>query len=146
MFTFSMKLVVAAALALGAGVFALATHQGGKKLDASNGPPLPPERLRVHAKVVDDDKDSVPATRGALAETIVQRGSLHAVESTDLVCRVRTGSKDSIKWVIDDGSPVKKGDKLIELDSSAHLELLRKQKEIVAKAAQVTEGKAVTGK
>jgi multidrug efflux pump subunit AcrA (membrane-fusion protein) len=87
---------------------------------------------------LDEEKDFVAVTRGALAETICGRGSLDAVERDDVICRVRPVGKSfvaaTIKWVIDDGSTVKKGDKVIELDSSAHLEALRKQKEVVAKA------------
>jgi RND family efflux transporter MFP subunit len=141
-------MLVVFALTLGAGGFGrhlfrgapLATAQGQEKKEAPKGLDhllklAPAERMRVLGNVVDKDKDFVSATRGPLTGTIVERGSLGAVESTDLVCKVRTNVVGAtVKWVIDDGSHVKKGDKLIELDSSAHADLLRKQQEVVAKA------------
>ena len=100
--------------------------------------PKPAERMKLVAKVVDKDKDFGSATRGALVETVVERGSLQAVESTEVICRVRPVGKNAhaaiIKWVIDEGTFVKKGDNVIDFDSSAHADLLRQQKEIVAKA------------
>ena len=99
----------------------------------------PAERMGALAKVVDKDKDFVSATRGPLTETIVERGNLYAVESTDIICRVPTGDAVTIniKWVIDNGSRVKKGDKLIEFDTSPYQDLLRQQKEVVIKAEAV---------
>jgi multidrug efflux pump subunit AcrA (membrane-fusion protein) len=98
----------------------------------------PDERLRLLDKFVDRDKGFVSATRGPVTGTLFERGQLQAVQSDDLVCRVRPVPGESfagvIKWVVDDGARVKKGDKVLELDASAHLDLLRKQKEIVARA------------
>jgi RND family efflux transporter MFP subunit len=98
----------------------------------------PDERMRLLAKVVDRDQDFVLATRGPVTGTLAERGQLQAVQSADLVCRVRPLPGESIagviKWVVEDGAHVKKGDKVLELDASAHVEQLRKQKEIVARA------------
>jgi RND family efflux transporter MFP subunit len=117
-------------------------------LDVAGDPPKqmdpllklsPAERMGALAKVVDKDKDFVSATRGPLTERIVERGSLYAVESTDLVYRGPTGGKSSveavtIKDVVGNGSRVKKGDPVIHFDPSGYLELLGKQKEVVVKA------------
>jgi RND family efflux transporter MFP subunit len=97
----------------------------------------PAERMRVLAKVVDKDKDFLSA-RGA-AKELVERGSLEAAESTTIVCnlpRLPTGEPSTpiIKWVIDEGSQVKKGDKLIELDPAELAAQHGKQKEAVLKA------------
>src|SRR5207302_2555826 len=53
--------------------------------------------------------------------TIVERGALESADNNDISCRVKAGTKNStvattIKSVIDDGSHVKKGDLLVELD------------------------------
>jgi multidrug resistance efflux pump len=65
--------------------------------------------------------------------TIVERGALESATNNDVYCRVKAGAKNStvattIKWVIDDGSPVKKSDLLVELDDSGLQEQLKTQK------------------
>jgi multidrug efflux pump subunit AcrA (membrane-fusion protein) len=55
--------------------------------------------------------------------TVVERGALEAAENRDVVCQVKAGAKGAtaattIKWVIDDGTPVKRGQLLLELDDS----------------------------
>ena len=92
-------------------------------------------------KVLDRDKDFLPVERGPVASTIVERGSLQARQTSDVYCRVRPVQADgkattiatTIKWIIDDGTIVKQGDRLIEFDDSAHMNLLRKQKDVAAK-------------
>jgi multidrug resistance efflux pump len=66
--------------------------------------------------------------------TIVERGALESADNRDIVCRVKARTQGStvastIKWVIDDGSIVEAGDKLIELDDSG-LDDQRKTKKI----------------
>jgi multidrug resistance efflux pump len=61
--------------------------------------------------------------RQKLQLTIVERGSVEAAKNYDINCQVKAKSQQSnvatsIKWVIDDGTVVKKGDKLIEMDDS----------------------------
>jgi len=61
---------------------------------------------------------------------IVERGALESAENSDIVCRVKQGKKSTattIKWVIDDGTQVEKGQKLVELDDSALQEDLKDQ-------------------
>jgi multidrug efflux pump subunit AcrA (membrane-fusion protein) len=65
--------------------------------------------------------------------TIVERGALESANNADVFCRVKAGAKNStvattIKWVIDDGSVVKKGDLIVDLDDSGLLEQLKTQK------------------
>ena len=50
--------------------------------------------------------------------TIIERGSLESAENSDIIVRIKAGAKGSvnastIKWVIDDGSQVKAGDKIV---------------------------------
>ena len=66
--------------------------------------------------------------------TVLERGTLEALDNKDVICQVRAGSRGSssggattIKWVIDDGSHVKLGDLLVELDDSALQEQLKSQ-------------------
>src|SRR5205807_4042646 len=65
--------------------------------------------------------------------TIIERGALESPENSDVICRVKAGNKggtvaSTIKWVIDDGSQVKKGDLVIDLDDSGLQEQLKTQK------------------
>jgi len=63
---------------------------------------------------------------------IVARGSLESAKNGDVVCTVRAGQKGSvsstvIKWVVDAGTEVTKGEKIMELDSSGFVEQLKDQ-------------------
>lgn len=71
--------------------------------------------------------------------TVVERGALESAENSEIVCRVKAGTKGStvattIKWVIDDGSHVKKGQLVAELDDSGMVEQLKTQKIAVDQA------------
>jgi HlyD family secretion protein len=68
-----------------------------------------------------------------LKVSIVERGSLESAKNGDIICTVRSGNKGStnsttIKWIIDPGVEVKKGDKLMDLDDSGFQESLKAQK------------------
>lgn len=73
-----------------------------------------------------------------LPVTVVERGTLESADNKDVICKVKAGSKASfastIKWVIDDGSVVSKGQLLMELDDSALQDQLRSQSIVVEKA------------
>jgi RND family efflux transporter MFP subunit len=80
-----------------------------------------------------------------LKVSIVERGTLESARNGDVVCTVRSGTKGStiastIKWIIDAGVRVAKGDKLVELDSSGFVEQLKDQRIKVAqsKASWIT--------
>jgi HlyD family secretion protein len=52
---------------------------------------------------------------------IVERGALESAENSEIMCQVKAGARggtiaSTIKWVIDDGTEVKRGQQLIELD------------------------------
>jgi multidrug efflux pump subunit AcrA (membrane-fusion protein) len=64
--------------------------------------------------------------------TIVARGSLESAKNGDVVCTVRAGQKGStnstvIKWLVDAGTEVNKGQQIMELDSSGFVEQLKDQ-------------------
>ncbi len=70
---------------------------------------------------------------GNIQLTITERGQLESADNKDIVCRVKARSANStmattIRWVIDDGSEVNTGDKLIQLDDSGLYELLKQQR------------------
>src|SRR5262249_361997 len=76
--------------------------------------------------------------------TVVERGALESAENGDITCRVKARSQgntvaSTIKWVIDDGTLVKRGQLLAELDDSGLQEQLKAQRITVdnAKAAWV---------
>jgi RND family efflux transporter MFP subunit len=68
-----------------------------------------------------------------LNRTLLERGTLESANNSDIYCRVKALAKNStvsttIKWVIDDGSLVKKGDLLVDLDDSGLQEQLKAEK------------------
>jgi multidrug resistance efflux pump len=68
--------------------------------------------------------------RADLVVSTVARGSLAPAQSSDIYCTARCGTKGSavtatIKWIIDEGTVVKKGDKVVELDASGFRDQLR---------------------
>jgi HlyD family secretion protein len=70
--------------------------------------------------------------RKILQVTVVARGNLESARNGDIVCSVRSGTKGStnastIKFLLDNGTEVKKGDKVIELDDSGLQEQLKSQ-------------------
>jgi HlyD family secretion protein len=70
--------------------------------------------------------------------TVVERGTLESADNRDIICRLKAGSKgnyaSTIKWVIDDGTLVKKGQSIMILDSSSLEDQYRSQKITVDKA------------
>lgn len=65
------------------------------------------------------------AVRDRLAVTITESGEIEAKRSVDVRCEVEGNS--TIVWVIEEGSVVKEGDKLVELDSADLEELVQTQ-------------------
>lgn len=70
--------------------------------------------------------------------TVVERGALESADNRDVICKVKAGAKgnyaSTIKWVIDDGTLVKKGQLIMTLDSSSLEDSYRAQKIVVDKA------------
>ncbi len=73
-----------------------------------------------------------------LQVTVVERGTLESSENREVVCKLKAGAKgtyaSTIRWVIDDGSMVTKGQLLMELDDSALQDQFRAQSIVVEKA------------
>ncbi|HKB05668.1 MAG TPA: efflux RND transporter periplasmic adaptor subunit [Gemmataceae bacterium] len=101
--------------------------------DLENFRAVPPAaRLRIVERRLGDKAEFPAAARGDLTPAVVERGSLDAATQADVVCAVRARGRDdtatTLRWVVDDGTMVKKGDKLIELDDSALRDLARAAK------------------
>ena len=84
--------------------------------------------------------DLLPHTVQAeyLPVTVVERGTLESTDNRDVVCRVKAGSRgtfaSTIKWVIDDGTMVTKGQPLMDLDDSNLKDQEQAQGIVVSKA------------
>lgn len=78
-----------------------------------------------------DDLIVTEVTKSAFDHTVVEQGEIESSSNTEILCEIETrgGSGTSILWVIDEGSRVRKGDKLVELDSS-NLEVELKENRI----------------
>jgi multidrug resistance efflux pump len=99
----------------------------------------PAERLRRAEKLADGGEVFVPVRRADLVVTVVERGTVEPAESSDLVCRVKARTVSSrvattVKWVIEEGTLVKKEQRLVELDDSALRDELLHQKITLEKA------------
>jgi multidrug efflux pump subunit AcrA (membrane-fusion protein) len=82
---------------------------------------------------------TAPVKKGKLAITVKERGMLESANNNDVICHVKSRTQNAtvattIKWVIDDGSHVRKGDLLVELDDSGLVEALKAQNIAVDKA------------
>lgn len=70
--------------------------------------------------------------RGALPITVTERGNLESQQNVKVFCEVDDIGNDgmdgtAILFIVPNGTEVKKGDKLVQLDSSGHLERLDTQ-------------------
>src|SRR5262249_1951117 len=79
------------------------------------------------------EHDFKAAFRGDLVQAIIERGTLEALDVSEVVCRLRardpkTGVASTIKWLAADGALVKKGQRILELDDSGLREQLGEQK------------------
>jgi len=86
--------------------------------------------------------ETAPAVRDRLVVSITESGEIEAKESVDIRCEVEGMS--TIVWAVEEGSVVKEGDKLVELDSADLEELVQTQemKYNTAKAAFEKSDKA----
>jgi multidrug efflux pump subunit AcrA (membrane-fusion protein) len=68
-----------------------------------------------------------------LAKPVVVRGDVEAAANSDIICQVKNRTRGSIyattiRWIIDDGTPVRRGQLLVQLDDSALEEELKARK------------------
>lgn len=76
-----------------------------------------------------------------LPVSVVERGTLESANNIDVVCKVKAGARgtfaSTIKWVIDDGTLVGKGDPILDLDDSALKDQEQSQSILVARATSL---------
>ncbi|MEM8666006.1 MAG: HlyD family efflux transporter periplasmic adaptor subunit [Planctomycetota bacterium] len=91
------------------------------------------------------DLITATATKGPFDHIILEQGEIESSSNLNVTCQVssRGMSGVTILWVIDEGTKVKAGDKLVEIDAS-HLELELKEKKIrvISAEAAVTTADA----
>ena len=140
----------------------LETEQGGNEGSIQVAPPSPgrrawPRRLALFVLLVVTaiaalwgamsyarlrlptgarDMTTTAVRRGDLVVTVSKDGNLESTVNIDLKCEVAGGS--NILWIVNDGSQVAKGDKLIELDSSLLEEQINQQR-ITCEKARATK-------
>jgi len=88
---------------------------------------------------------TVKVEKGPFDHVVLEQGEIESSSNIEVMNEVKSrgGAGTAILWVIDEGTYVKKGDKLVELDSSALEEELKRQRITVASAeAQVISSEA----
>ncbi|MEO9933388.1 HlyD family secretion protein [Rhodopirellula bahusiensis] len=93
-----------------------------------------------------DDLIVTEVTKSAFDHTVVEQGEIESSSNTEILCEIesRGGSGTSILWVIDEGSRVRKGDKLVELDSSnLEIELKEDRIQVITAEANVATASAL---
>jgi multidrug efflux pump subunit AcrA (membrane-fusion protein) len=72
---------------------------------------------------------------GLFKHTVIESGVIESSQNIDIICNVRSRAGGvQIIWVIDEGSQVVKGDKLVELDTTTLEDSLQQQKLIMNRA------------
>jgi HlyD family secretion protein len=137
--TFGPRMRFVCCIAVVSGLFAVTRRsEAGDALAQTGAPALPTpfelflklspaERHALLEKAGLGDPRTHKVVRAVLRLDIVERGGLETARTDDLICMVRGGNKNAsttVKWVIEDGAVVKKGDKLIVLDDSEFREEL----------------------
>ncbi len=62
-----------------------------------------------------------PVTRGQFVHQILERGELESAQNVEIRCEVKSqgSQRTTIIWIIEEGTYVQKGDKVVEFDASA---------------------------
>lgn len=84
-------------------------------------------------------------SRGSFDHIVLEQGEIESSSNIEVLCEVkaRGSSGVSILWVIEEGTRVKEGDKLVELDASQLEQTLSEDKiQVIAAEANVTTAKA----
>ncbi|TWT79344.1 macrolide transporter subunit MacA [Planctomycetes bacterium CA13] len=84
-------------------------------------------------------------TRGSFDHIVLEQGEIESSSNIEVLCEVeaRGGGGTPILWVIDEGTRVKEGDKLVELDSSERvLEMKEDRLEVITAESNAASAKA----
>ncbi len=71
--------------------------------------------------------------RAPFQHIVLEQGEIESSQNVEVVCNVKSRNRDgtAILWVADEGTWVKKGEKLVELDSSALEQEIKQQRIVV---------------
>lgn len=123
-------------------VFLLALLAAGSPAQPGGPDPLRPFQVVAPARLLELAEKHGAAFHevkpGDVVGRVVERGSVEALDCADVVCNLRARDKEArdkdrsfvstIRWVVDDGAAVKKGEKLVELDDAALRERVKAQR------------------
>lgn len=93
-----------------------------------------------------DDLIVTTVERGPFDHTVIEQGEIESSSNTEIICQIKSrgSTGTSILWVIDEGTRVRKGDKLVELDSSnLELELKEDRIKVITAEANVATASAL---
>ncbi|TWU58840.1 macrolide transporter subunit MacA [Rubripirellula tenax] len=97
---------------------------------------------RVNAK----DLITEVVSKGSFDHIVLEQGEVESSSNTEVICEVKSNNGNggtAILWVVDEGTKVAKGDKLVELDSSQLEIRLKEQKiQVITEEARVTTAQA----
>ncbi|QDT01784.1 Macrolide export protein MacA [Rubripirellula lacrimiformis] len=97
------------------------------------------------ANSVTKDLITASVSRGPFDHIVLEQGEIESSSNTEVICEVKSrgSAGTAILWVIDEGTRVKKGDKLVELDSSELEVRLKEQRiQVITEEARVTTAQA----
>ena len=98
-------------------------------------------RLQETVKI--EPPQIVAVKRGMFLHEILERGSVDSAQNEEIRCRVESAGGLTIIFVVDEGTLVKKGELLVELDSSLLRENIGKQRiTVLASEAKLEQSKA----
>ncbi|MDR1957666.1 MAG: efflux RND transporter periplasmic adaptor subunit [Planctomycetaceae bacterium] len=93
--------------------------------------------------VIDSSVLYAPVKRGYFLHEVTERGSIDSASNVEARCQVESPNGTMIIWVIPEGTHVKKGDLLCELDSSNLKEKMTQQQITVANSlSKMTQSEA----
>ena len=73
---------------------------------------------------------------GLFKHTVIESGVIESSQNIDIICNVRSRAGGvQIIWVIEEGTQVQKGDKLVELDTTTLEDSLQQQQLIMNRAS-----------
>lgn len=96
-----------------------------------------------------DAKDLITerVVSGSFDHIVLEQGEVESSLNTEVICEVKSnngGAGTAILWVVDEGTRVKEGDKLVELDTSQLDLRMKEQKiEVITEEARVTTAAAL---
>src|SRR5262249_51390601 len=114
------------------GAMATGVQELAQKEEAKSAPPRAGRRAQARPAA---DVPTVEVKRGKLKENVVERGNVESSQNHDVYCLIEGGAK--ILSIRPEGTPVKTGELVCELDSSALRDRLINQR-ITTKAAEAT--------